>query len=50
MSVHEEARGGTNYITEIYDFPNGTVGPTQSIHKIGELIEKHTGVTPVLRS
>jgi hypothetical protein len=31
VSVHEEARGGTTYITEIYDFPNGTVGPTQSI-------------------
>ena len=50
VSVHEEARGGTNYITDIYDFPNGTVVPTQSIHKIGELIEKQTGVTPVLRS
>lgn len=31
VSVHEEQRSGTWYITEIYDFPNGAVGPTESI-------------------
>lgn len=31
VSVHEETRGGHPYITEIYDFPNGTVGPTEAI-------------------
>jgi hypothetical protein len=31
ISVHEEVRGGVNFITEIYDFPNGAVGPTENI-------------------
>lgn len=31
VSVHEEQRGDRWYITEIYDFPNGTVGPTESV-------------------
>ncbi len=31
ISVHEELRGGRWHITEIYDFPNGAVGPTESI-------------------
>jgi hypothetical protein len=31
ISVHEEQRDGRPYITEIYDFPNGAVGPVQSV-------------------
>ena len=31
VSVHEEQRDGTWIITEIYDFPNGAVGPAQEI-------------------
>lgn len=31
VSVHEETRGGDPYITEIYDFPNGAVGPTEAV-------------------
>ncbi len=31
VSVHEEQRGGRWYITEIYDFPTGTVGPTYNV-------------------
>jgi hypothetical protein len=30
-SIHEEERGSRWYITEIYDFPNGAVGPTEEI-------------------
>ena len=31
VSVHEEARGGRNYITEMYDIENSWVGPTLDI-------------------
>lgn len=31
ISVHEEQRNGRWYITEIYDFPNGAVGPTEEV-------------------
>jgi hypothetical protein len=31
VSVHEEVRGGRPYVTEIYDFPTGVVGPTQEV-------------------
>ena len=31
VSVHEELRNGNWVITEIYDFPNGVVGPVQEI-------------------
>ena len=31
VSLHEEQRDGRTYITEIYDFENGAVGPTQEI-------------------
>jgi hypothetical protein len=31
VSVHEEQRGGRPYITEIYDFENGAVGPTEEV-------------------
>lgn len=31
VSVHEEQRDGRWFITEMYDFPNGVVGPTQEI-------------------
>jgi hypothetical protein len=31
VSVHEEIRNGHPYITEIYDFPNGAVGSTESV-------------------
>jgi hypothetical protein len=31
VSVHEEQRGGRWYITEIYDFSTGTVGPTYDV-------------------
>lgn len=31
VSVHEEERGGDLVVTEIYDFPNGTIGPTEEI-------------------
>ncbi|MEL6264465.1 MAG: hypothetical protein AAFR52_02285, partial [Pseudomonadota bacterium] len=28
ISLHEETRGGRRYLTEMYDFENGYVGPT----------------------
>jgi hypothetical protein len=31
VSVHEEVRGGLNVITELYDFANGAVGPTEEV-------------------
>ena len=31
VSVHEEERGGRTFITEMYDFLNGEVGPTQEV-------------------
>jgi hypothetical protein len=31
ISVHEERRGDRWFITEIYDFPNGSIGPTEEI-------------------
>ena len=31
VSVHEEARGGRNYITEMYDIENSWIGPTHDI-------------------
>jgi hypothetical protein len=31
VSIHEETRGGRTYITEMYDFENGAVGPTEGI-------------------
>jgi hypothetical protein len=31
VSVHEELRGDTWFITEIYDFTTGTVGPTEEV-------------------
>ena len=31
VSVHEETRDGHPYITEIYDFPTGVVGPTEEV-------------------
>ena len=31
ISIHEEQRGANRVITEIYDFPNGEVGPTEEI-------------------
>ena len=31
VSIHEELRGNRWYITEIYDFPTGTVGPTYDV-------------------
>jgi hypothetical protein len=31
VSVHEETRDGRPYITEIYDFPTGVVGPTEEV-------------------
>lgn len=31
VSVHEQARGGTTFVTEIYDHVNGAVGPTTNV-------------------
>ena len=31
ISIHEEQRGSRTYITEIYDFRTGAVGPTQEV-------------------
>lgn len=31
ISIHEETRGGRRYITEMYDYENGFVGPTREI-------------------